>query len=338
MEKIRVGIVGTGWRAQAWLRLLSKLQNRFALAGVCCHGEAGAGPLRAAGVPVFFEPARLWGQGCGFVLVCVAKGAAYGVCRGLLQEGAAVLCETPAGTDEAECAAFAALGGRLQFAEQYPLLPRFAALRAAAERGMLGRVHTLLLSCCHGCHAAALARALLGTGTLFPQVRALRTEDAYVRIRGREGELPPALQAAERVLAVLRFGGKTALYDFSYPQYFSAIRRPRVLLQGTEGEADAAGGARIDGEDFSAFAFSYRRGGADDLAAPCLETVSCGQEVLYRAPFAGAPLSDEELAMGECLLKMQRFVQEGVPFYSPREAALDARIAAAVHAAAREGG
>lgn len=354
-RRIKIALVGAGWRAAGWLRLLKKLQDRFALLGVYCRRAERRKALAAAGVPVADSFGALLQRNPDFVLVCVSKTENLAVCRALLAEGAAVLCETPAGTDEAGSAAFAALSGeKLQFAEQYPFQPRFRAMRAAAERGLIGQPHTLQLSCCHGCHAAALMRFLLCTRGGTPSVRAVRLSDAYVRIRGREGDLVPSLQKNERILALLRFaeeanvifentaagsapihcGEKTVLYDFSYPQYFSGIRRPRALLQGTEGEVGPEGGARISGDSFAEFYFSCCRGGTGgDLGAPGLETVSCGGEVLYRNPFAGRGLSDEEIAMGECLLHMQKFVEEGISFYNASEAADDARIAAAIERA-----
>ena len=345
-RRIKIALVGAGWRAAGWLRLLKKLQDRFALLGVYCRRAERRKALAAAGVPVADSLGALLQRNPDFVLVCVSKTENLAVCRALLAEGAAVLCETPAGTDEAGSAAFAALRGeKLQFAEQYPFQPRFRAMRAAAERSLIGQPHTLQLSCCHGCHAAALMRFLLGVRGETPSVRVVRLSDAYARIRGREGGLVPSLQKNERILALLRFvdgagsspiqcGEKTVLYDFSYPQYFSGIRRPRALLQGTEGEVDLEGGARISGDSFAEFYFSYCRGGTGgNLGAPGLETVSCGGEVLYRNPFAGRGLSDEEIAMGECLLHMQKFVEEGISFYNANEAADDARIAVAIERA-----
>ena len=51
--------------------------------------------------------------------------------------------------------------------------------------GALGAVHTLWLSCCHGYHAAALARFLLDTGDEVPEVHMLRMQDDYAETQWR---------------------------------------------------------------------------------------------------------------------------------------------------------
>lgn len=330
MEPLKIAIVGAGWRAETWMRVIGSLSDRFCLTAIVCRNADRAEKLCGRGIPAVRALSDLRTDELDFALVCVSKADNYAVCLELLSRGAAVLCETPAGVGAEQIAAFAALDKeKLQFAEQYPFQPRFQAMRTACEKGMIGEVHTLQISCCHGYHAAALMRCFLRTGDEVPSVRAARITDEYMQLYGRNGTIPAVQASCDRVLALARFERKQALYDFSHPQYFSGIRRPRFLLQGTQGEMDLAGGVRICGNTFAPFSFSARYfGTGGDLYAPALEAISCGGEVLYKNPFFGLSLSDEEIAMAHCLCGMREFLQTGKSFYGAREAASDARIAA----------
>lgn len=336
MEPLKIAIVGAGWRAETWMRVIGRLSDRFCLTAVVCRNADRAEKLRSRGVPAVRALSDLRTDELDFALVCVSKAENYTVCRELLSSGAAVLCETPAGTEGEQITAFASLDNeKLQFAEQYPFQPRFQAMRAACEKGMIGEAHTLQISCCHGYHAAALMRSFLQTNSVMPSVRAVRIADEYMQLYSRNGAVPAVQVSCDRVLALAQFERKQALYDFSHPQYFSGIRRPRILLQGTHGEMDFAGGVRVCGNTFASFSFSARYfGTGGDLYAPALDTISCGGEILYKNPFFGISLSDEEIAMAHCLYAMRQFLQTGKPFYGASEAALDAQISAKFASAA----
>ena len=48
--------------------------------------------------------------------------------------------------------------------------------------------------------------------------------------------------------------------------------------------------------------------------------------MLYKNPFPGARLSDEEIAVATCLVKMKDYVDGGDAFYSVKDAAFDCRL------------
>jgi hypothetical protein len=59
--------------------------------------------------------------------------------------------------------------------------------------------------------------------------------------------------------------------------------------------------------------------------------------VLWRDPFGGARLSDDELAVATVLRAMRAFALDGTPFYGIADAAEDQYLAELVHRAAASG-
>ncbi|MBZ0290156.1 MAG: gfo/Idh/MocA family oxidoreductase, partial [Anaerolineae bacterium] len=54
-----------------------------------------------------------------------------------------------------------------------------------------------------------------------------------------------------------------------------------------------------------------------------LKGIQVGDEWIYRNPLAPASLHDEDIAVGQCLLKMADYAEGGEPFYSLAEACQD---------------
>ena len=65
--------------------------------------------------------------------------------------------------------------------------------------------------------------------------------------------------------------------------------------------------------------------------------VLAGADWVYRNPFAGARLSDDEIAVAACLDGMERYAYNGTEFYSFAEAAQDQYLLLAIDEARRSG-
>lgn len=117
------------------------------------------------------------------------------------------------------------VGKEFQITEQYPLRPRYIAIKKLAEKGYFGKVHTVEVSCCHSYHAAALIRAFLQTQKKLPEITKTLVNDEYYESNGRNGKKPPELKDHQRVMALLDFGDRRAIYDFSHAQYFFAYKK-----------------------------------------------------------------------------------------------------------------
>lgn len=132
----KILLIGSGWRARMWARLISVLPE-VELAGVCSAAMRKSAPFDAAGIPVYTTYEQALAVSADTVLVCVGKGDNLSVSRLCRGHGYRVLCETPAGMSPSECAAFAE--SDICIAEQYPLQPVFAAVRAIVEGDCWGR-------------------------------------------------------------------------------------------------------------------------------------------------------------------------------------------------------
>lgn len=316
----KILLIGSGWRANMWARLIASLPE-VQLSCVLCRNEAKRAPFEEYGVPLVGSYEQAFSYAADAALVCVSKKDNFAVSRYLSERGCSVLCETPAGMTEEERSAFSELP--VQIAEQYPLHPIFAAVRKVCEQGLIGTIGVLELSCCHGYHAAALMRSLLGTGFCRPQVKTVHFSDSYVVHAGRQGEFAPEFRENKRTAAYLDFGEKKAFYDWSDGQYFSSVRRGGFRLQGTCGELSGTGGVTFSRGYAATFSFDRiydGRGGS--LYPPDLAAINCLGMRVYENRYRGLRLSEEEIAMAESL----RLFLDGQG-YSARDGAFDAEIA-----------
>ena len=61
-----------------------------------------------------------------------------------------------------------------------------------------------------------------------------------------------------------------------------------------------------------------------------------GEDWPYRNPLAPGSLPDDEIAIGDCLLRMAAYVDGGHPFYSLAEACQDRYLDILMHRAAEQ--
>ena len=323
----QVILVGSGWRARMWARVILALPD-VRLACVLCRNPEKRASFEKMGVPVCASYDEVLSVQADGVLVCVRKQDNLSVSRLFADRGYRVLCETPAGMTDGERTEFARLN--VCIAEQYPLQPTFMAAQAVIKKGILGEVHTVRLSCCHDYHAVALLRAALGTGMQIPKVSAHAFSDRYVVYAGRGGNCAPQLVSNRRIAAYLDFGEKRAFYDWSYGQYFSQIRGAYFSIQGTMGELNGRDGVCYANGGIVPFRLEKLYNGQDgSLFAPDLVRILCMGECVYENPFCGLRLSEEEIAMAQCLTYF--LADKG---YSAKEGAIDSLIAQNIEDAA----
>jgi predicted dehydrogenase len=223
------------------------------------------------------------------------------------------------------------LDGLVQVAEQYPLMPTHAARLAVARSGLIGAPTQVQVSSTHQYHAVALIRALLGVGREPALVRATRTVAPLVDPQNRAGWTDdPRPRPAATTIATLDFGqGRSGLYDFTDNQSRNQLRFRRLLVRGTHGELRDDEVVRLAGP-------------RTIVRAPLVRdqegTVTLGAEVLYRAPFPGLRLNDDEIATATMLRAMAAWARgDGPAPYPLAEGIQDHRIALAVEEAAGSG-
>src|ERR1700761_481465 len=126
------GLVGSGWRAEFFLRLASQLPDRFRATGLVTRSaERGALITARWGVPCFQTVAELLKNTQPDVVIpCVPWPVTPEVTVELVSHGAKVLAETPPAPDvDGLRQLWQAVGGTglVQVAEQYLLMPAHAA-------------------------------------------------------------------------------------------------------------------------------------------------------------------------------------------------------------------
>lgn len=341
-----LAVVGAGWRAEYILRIAAALADRFEIAGLVVRDPAQAERMRRTwGAPVFATlDALLAHRRPDFVVLSVTPEAAPELIVQSARSGVPVLTETPpASALDDLVALFRAVGpdARVQVAEQYHLQPLIAAQLSIARSGVLGEVRECRVSISHGYHAVSIMRRVLGIGFEDAAITASRYSTPLIGGPGRGGDpVEETVRESEQTLAHLDFGDRHGIYDWSPAQNRSWIRRTHLLARGERGEIDGLEVRRL--KDFrTPVEYTIRRvdtGHYANLEGHFLRGMLTGEEWVYRNPFAPAALTDDEIAVADCLDRMASYAAGGDGFYSLAEASQDHYLGLAIDEAARSGG
>jgi hypothetical protein len=197
------------------------------------------------------------------------------------------------------------------------------------EQGYIGEPQYTQVSVAHGYHAMLLARRALNVGLSLPTVTGIKLPHNIVKGPNRQG--PPASEILAQTIqdmVLYDFAGKQALYDFCGDQYMSYIWKRRWIIRGTRGEIDTDRMVYL--KDYATPITTHLardHAGCDgDLQGSHLNGITVGEQWVYRNPLQSARLSDDEIAVGTCLLRMNDYVQSGTTFYGLAEACHDAYL------------
>jgi predicted dehydrogenase len=341
MDPIPFAIVGSGWRAAFYERVVAALPDRFRITGTL--SRRGPGTRASLDELLADEPA--------FVVLSVPWAPMPALIAELADRGVAVLAETPPAPDLdglRSLKRLASAGGRIQVAEQYRYQPLHAARMALVASGRLGTISQVQLSVAHGYHGIDLMRRFLGVDAEPVTITARRVRSPIVAGPDRSG--PPTderIVEADQVIATFAFDGdpgsgsrdRLGVLDFTDEQYFSWIRGLRLLVRGERGEidgtvvrwlADARTPLRVSLE-------RHDTGHDGNLEGHYLAGITAGAEWLYRNPFAPARLTDDEIAVATCLAGMPAAVAGGPDVCSLADAVQDRYLDILVAQAAETG-
>jgi hypothetical protein len=343
--QIVFGIVGRGWRSEFFLRIARELPERFAVAGLVTRDAAiGQAIEQRWGIPTFRTAADLAAAtNPEFVVVSVPREAAPDVIEDLTQLGLPALTETPPAADVESLMRVHRLteaGALIQVAEQYHLSPLLRAQLAIAQSGRLGKISYAMVAQCHDYHGVSLIRRALGIDFEDALITASTFESPLAVGPGRDGDPSVDLSVtAHQVSARLDFGDRLGVYDFAGEQYFSWIRKNRIVIRGDRGEiADTEVRSLVD---FHTPMYSDIRrvdtGEGGNLEGKYLRGIISGDRWEYTNGFMPGRLSDDELAIAECLVRMSDYVAGGPAFYSVAEAAQDHYLALLIAESVRTG-
>lgn len=337
------GIVGSGWRSEFYLRIARAMPDRFAVSGLVTRSaEKGAEIEKTWGVRSFRTIDELLnaasgdntptGTDTGFLVLSVPGSAACDVILEAAGKGIPVLTETPPSYEMDKLLRLneQAKGAKVQVAEQYHLHPAHSARIKIARSGLLGEITEAQVSFSHGYHAMSLVRKLLGVGYENAVINAYKYPSPVIAGPDRKG--PPQserLTAPMHEFALLDFNGKLGVYDFIRDQHRSWIRTQRIIARGTRGEIyDSSVKYLKDYRTPLEFGLIRKNAGEEgNMEGYCLKGIIAGDEWIYVNPFAPAALSDDEIAVASCLVKMDGYARGGAGFYSLAEASQDAYLA-----------
>ncbi len=345
-DRIEFGIVGAGWRSDFFLRVAAACPERMRVTGLVARNPDRARTIAEDWhVPTFPDiDGLLAATTPDFVVASVSGAAMPTVTLDLVRRGLPVLAETPPAQDLAGLidlnTEVTGLGGRVQVAEQYWAQPHHAARLAVAHGGRLGPISQAHVSVCHGYHGISLIRRFLGIGFDCPTIRADRFASPVIAGSDRAG--PPVSEATERaemLHAWLDFGDRLGVFEFSLPQYRNWVRGQRLCIRGERGEILDMRLTWLKDHltPITSELVRHEAGRQGNLEGFHLKGIQALDEWVYVNPLAPARLSDEEIAVGTCLLEMDRYLKTGEPFYSLAEASQDQYLALCMERAADSG-
>jgi predicted dehydrogenase len=343
----RYGIVGSGWRTGFFHRLAEAMPDRFTVTGVVTRtAERGQEVEREWRVPTFRSVGELVAADKpDFVIVSVPWEVAPVVTGELVALGIPVLSETPPAPDlDGLRRLWSTVGGSglVQVAEQNPLLPLHAAQSALVRAGVLGEVTSVQMSSTHLYHAVAVMRMLLDAGLGPTTVDARKFVAPLADPVTRDGwSGSPEVKDATTTLATIDFGaGRVALYDFTDNQWHNPLRSNRIVIRGSQGELVDDHVVRLADPLTAVESRLHRRqtGINLNLEGFALDHISLDGQVLYRNPFPGVRLADEDISIASLLARTTAWSRgDGPPPYPLAEASQDHLLSLAIEESARIG-
>lgn len=340
---VRYAVVGAGWRAEFFLRLAQAAPERLEVSGVLARRASEAERLAARyGVRTVSSVAELLAGDPDLVIPAVSWPSMPGVVRDLVAAGAHVLAETPPAPDlDGLRALWADVGGsgRVAVAEQYTLMPGHAARLAVVELGTVGNPTSVEIASTHLYHAVSLVRAFLGVG-LAPAIVSARSFVAPLAdpLTPAGWVADPEPQPRSTTIATLDFGdGRMGLYDFVENQWWNPLRARRIVVRGSRGEIVDDAVTRLTTEGPVSSPIVYRRTGIDlNLEGNDLVHASFDGRVVYRNPWAGTRLSEDDVAVASLLSAAGAWAREEGPVpYSLAQACQDHAVGLAIEESAR---
>ncbi|MBC5689636.1 Gfo/Idh/MocA family oxidoreductase [Mediterraneibacter sp. NSJ-55] len=335
MKKIRFGLIGSGWRAEFYIRIAKALPQQFELTKVLIRDkEKGEQFKKLHGVEVVQTVEELEADQPDYVVLAIKRGIISGYLPKLFEKGIPVLCETPPGEDiealNSVWKAYEKYQAKIQIAEQYFAQPLYAAWEKVIKEGKIGRVENINISALHGYHGASIIRRFLNAGFENVVIYGKRFWFDVTETYGRDGMIfdGEVFQCSRERLTLEFDNGTVAYFDFSDPaQYHSFIRTRQLTVQGVRGEIDDMTIRYLTEENIPVTQELNRI----DLGVYGNQEwahygIMLGEEFLYKNPFKNARFNDDEIAVATCMLKMGEYVKTGQEFYSLREALQDMYI------------
>ncbi len=336
----KIAVVGSGWRAEFFIRLALMLPDEFELVGILLRD-----PLKAEAiahkwhVPTFLSISELLSSvKPDFAIVAVPREINPELVVELVSNKVRVLCETPPAADlDGLRKLWQEVGHTklVQVAEQYLLLPGHAARLSAVDSGAIGTPTSVQVSSTHDYHAVSIMRGFLKAGFGPATVSSSQFVAPLVDPLIRDAWNPDQSEkSAKTTLATIDFGnGRSGLYDFTDNQWHNQLRHRRIVIRGSSGEIvdNDLIALRSPTAIVESKFMRYQLGHDLNLDGHDTEHISLNGEVIYQNPFVGHRLMDEEIAIATLMRKTAAWAMDAGPEpYSLAEASQDFLISMAI--------
>lgn len=304
-------VIGGGWRAEFYLRIANALPELFRIRAICIRNKERAEEIaQKFSVNVVGSIQEAMSFPFDFVVNCINKDDVSDLAVQLADEGHYVLCETPVIRKPESGHAY----DKIQIAEQFHLKGRYQALKKVLDSGIIGEINYIQMSVAHDYHAMSLMRYLLDDDK--PELLySVSLPDYVMRTNGRIGEFEEKkTEETVHTVKLFQFGSATVMYDYNKEQYFSPIRKDRLLIRGTKGEIenDIVRYLNERNEPVTSRISMEMSGLLDGLF---YDKISFENNVLFEYPFPSARLSEEEIAIAQCLIRMKEYIETGKELY-----------------------
>lgn len=306
-------IIGGGWRAEFYLRIAELLPDKFNVNAICIRNNVRAEYIKNKyNVKVFKTIEETLSCQFDFIVNCINMDDISEFAVSLADKGYYVLCETPIITPPLPEHAY----DKIQVAEQFHLKGTYQALKRVIDMGLIGDIVSMEISVAHDYHAMSLMRFLLDDYDEPKKIYQHTINEKILMTNWRIGELPEKkIEDNEHIIKIFKFTKADVIYNYMAEQYFSPIRKDRIVIRGTRGEIENCKVRYFNSnnEFVENEIKSVMSGLLDGLFH---DKIIFEDKVLYNFPYKPARLSEEESAIADCLVKMDNYIKTGEQFYS----------------------
>lgn len=234
-------IVGSGWRAFFYYRVIKALPEKFNFLAMLTRSEETASRLsKEHGIKVTTSKEECIKLSPDLVVVASSKSNIAETAMEWAGLGFEVLMETPAGINEEQFSALInfPFKDKIQVAEQYHRYPRFQAMKKLLDRHIIGDLIDMYFSFCHDYHGVSMIRFFMGDLKNAKIISSVSYPFKMLETGARAGiTYAGDLKEYKRNITILELEkNRHVIYDFSGVQYHTEIKSSRVSLQGSLGE------------------------------------------------------------------------------------------------------
>lgn len=306
-------IIGGGWRAEFYLRIAKAIPEKFHVSAICVRNSKQRQYITEKfNVKVLSSIEEILEEPFDFIVNCINKEDISCLSVELADRGYYVLSETPVikKPEHGHCY------DKIQVAEQFHLKGTYQALKRIINAGVIGNINHIQISVAHDYHAISLLRFLLEDYEEPNLIGTQILDDKMLRTHGRTGEFTEkSEEITHQQIKIYQFKNATAILDYNIEQYFSPIRKDRILIRGTRGEIEN-NQVRYFNRDNKAVCSDIRTVMSGLLDGFYNDKITFEDKTLFDFPFKEARLSEEEIAIAQCLIDMNKYIETGKELYS----------------------